>query len=166
MRSTYAILGVAALGWLSTAAAPAQDTVVGAGPAESAPVSHVLRSTLFDFGFANLPLKNGVGDYPFGNVTAITCRGGCTVEIDAMVQVGGNKAARNKWDICARVDNKMPLICPTQGTLPTDESYVVGNFAGSHVLLPGTHSLQPTVFVTTTPATVGLFHITYRVYQP
>jgi hypothetical protein len=135
--------------------------------AEGAATSHVLLSTILEQGNANLKLPKGKTRYDFGSVTFITCSAAaCTLEIEAMLQAGQNKAAGNLWDICADIDGKSALLtCPYQGTLPTNGSYVSGHYAWSAPLKKGTHTVQATSFVTA-PAGLANYHLAYRLYKP
>jgi hypothetical protein len=90
----------------------------------------------------------------------------CTLELQAMVEAGGNKAAGNQWAISGQIEGKPDgFDAPFQGTLPTDASYVTGSFAWSVSLTKGTHTAQATVFVKD-PAALADFHIAYQVSQP
>jgi hypothetical protein len=82
-----------------------------------------------------------------------------------MEQIGGNKTAKNNWDICAAID-KTGTPCFFQGALPTDSSFVIGNYIWSMSLRAGAHTAQPEVGVEAGAATISSFHITYHIYQP
>jgi hypothetical protein len=170
MRKTLATLARAALGLALSAPALAQEPAVAAEEAASAtanPVAHVLRSTFIDEARFPYSLPNGNINYTFAHVTRFTCTAACTLEMAAMVQAGANKTAGNLWSICADIDKQTNLLeCPYQGTLPTDQSSVIGNYAWSASLAPGIHKVQPTVFVKTGAAGLNFYHIIYRVYQP
>jgi hypothetical protein len=184
MRRILAIFAGAALGLFATVAVRGQS-MTAADPADlgspsiayaepvdlgssAAPsVNQVLESTLFDeLGGFIITLPKGGFIWIFGNVTSFACTAACTLEVGAMVEVGNNKAAANRWVICPLVDkSSTKLFCPTQGTLPTDQGHVVGNFAWSVLLTKGTHTVQPAVFVAA-PAAIFDYHFTYRAYQP
>jgi hypothetical protein len=157
MRTTFAIVMAAVVGLLWVVPARADD---------AASVSHLLKFTLFDGGtvkVGGLPKKN---TYTFTKPVSITCTKACTLEVSIMEQVGGNTAASNFWSICADVDGKTDsFLCPFQGTLPTDKSAVVGNYLWSVPLAAGTHTSEPTVFVSGS-AVIFNFQIAYRIYQP
>jgi hypothetical protein len=140
---------------------------VDLGSSAAASVNHVLKSTLFDeLGGFTITLPKGGFIWIVGNVTSFACTAACTLEVQAMVEMGNNKATANKWVICPLVDkSSTKLFCPTQGTLPTDKAHVVGNFAWSVLLTKRTHTVQPAVFVTA-PAAIFDFYFTYRVDQP
>lgn len=169
MRRTFALFAAAAFSSLALMPVGAQDEVAVADPTAdvtspvAATVSHVLKSTLFDQGMGPfLLMKSGYWDV--GNGTPFSCTAACTVEIEATVAMYGNSSNKNLWAICPVFDNK-GVFCPYQGYVPTDKSPTVGNFVWSVSLKAGAHTAQPTVFVSD-PATLGVYHIAYRVYQP
>jgi hypothetical protein len=174
MRSRF-VIGTAAAFALFAAAAPvqAQEIAMPAGPwtgvpaAATPPVEHQLVATYFNQADANstLPKK---GPWTFNNGISITCATGCTVEFNAMVQVGNNKAASNQWEICGVVNGTLIADCPYQGTLPTNTDYVTGNYIGTITLAKSNkpYLLQPGVYVSAGPVEVALYAVTYRVYQP
>jgi hypothetical protein len=145
MEKTLTVLSVAALGFACAIRAGAQEkgmpfhAMVGTAPAPSVETAHPLVATFIDQGDANEILAKGNEVYYFGNLASLTCTANCTVEVDAMVQVGNNTTANNLWDVCEIVDNGQEgtntLPCPYQGTLPTNSSYEVGNYVWS-VSLP------------------------------
>jgi hypothetical protein len=157
MRKTFTIVAMAALCLFSAVPVPAQ---------EAASVNHVLKSTLFD---EETTIKDGFlpkpGLYVFTTPVSFSCTAACTLEVEIMEQMGENKTAKNSWYICVEVD-KTGISCPLQGNLPTDSSFVVGNYIWSMSLPAGAHTAQPEVGVEAGPATIESFHITYHVYQP
>jgi hypothetical protein len=162
MNRTFAIVAVAALSLVWGTPFCAQ-----LASAATAPVSHVLVSTFFDQGEADAELSKIKTFYTFGDVTSITCNVACTIEVEEMLEVGENKSAENFWSGCAAIDGKSSdLVCVFQGALPTDTSYVIGNYTWSVSLTKGTHTLQPTAIVETGPAVVAYYHMTYHVYEP
>jgi hypothetical protein len=156
-EKTFTIVAVAALGLFSAVPVPAQ---------EAAAVNHVLKSTLFD---EESTIKKGFlpkpGLYILTTPVSFSCTAACTLEVEIMEQLGGNTTAKNNWDICAAID-KTDTPCLFQGTLPTDSSFVMGNYIWSMSLPAGAHTAQPLVGVEAGPARIGSFHITYHVYQP
>jgi hypothetical protein len=85
-----------------------------------------------------------------------------------MAQLGDNKAAANQWGICGVVNSTLISDCPYQGTLPTNTDYVTSNYIGSILLEKSStpYLLQPGVFITTGPVVVGVYAVTYRIFQP
>jgi hypothetical protein len=157
MRRTFAMLAAAALGLFATLPARAQDAPTEVGPVSAgpAPVDHVLKSSFLDQGYINFFMKKGKTSYTFGNVISFTCTAACTLELEVMLQVGGNKTAGNLWDICGYVDKSSTgFTCAYQGALPTDGSDVIGNYAWSVSLSAGTHTAQPEAYVIA-PATLA-----------
>jgi hypothetical protein len=171
MRRTVTTLATAALGLTLLVPASAQEAAIAADEAANAvanSVAHVLVATLIDQSAnARYTLPNGNTNYTFAQVTTFTCAADCTLEMAVMVQAGANRTAGNSWSICGDIDKETNLLaCPFQSALPTDRSYVVGNYAWSVPLAAGTHKVQPTVYVKTGAAGLGMYHIAYRVYQP
>jgi hypothetical protein len=164
----FAILAVAALGCLWIFPARAQNSGSATDAPAAAPVDQVETSSGISQGNCNCTLSKGGLTYNLGKDVSFkfTCTASCTLELQAMVEAGGNKAAGNQWAISGQVDGKSDgFDAPFQGTLPTDASYVTGNFAWSVSLTKGTHTALPTVFVKG-PAGLGDFHIVYQVSQP
>lgn len=174
MRSRF-VIGTAATLALFAAAAPvqAQEIAMPAGPqtdapaATTPPVKHALVATYFNQGDANSTLPKQ-GAWTFNNGISITCAAGCTVEFDAMVQVGNNKATSNRWEICGVVNGTLLADCPVQGTLPTNTDYVTGNYIGTITLAKSNkpYLLQPGVDIIAGPVEVAFYAVTYRLYQP
>ena len=164
--TTSTILAFAALGCYAAVSVRAQGVATTAeAAADLTTLNHVLKSTLFDEGNVNGALPKG-GTYVFGNVTPFACPDVCTLEVEAMVQMRGSRAAANVWAICPFVDKSNAAFdCAIQGTLPTGNDFVVGNFAWSVPLAKGIHTAQPGVTVTA-PAGIFDYHITYHLYQP
>jgi hypothetical protein len=157
MRKTLTVVAMAALYLFSGLPARAQD---------AATVNHVLKSTLFDGGQIKAGFLNKAGVFVFANSVSFKCTTACTLEVEIMEEVGNNKTAKNFWDICAEVDGgKTATPCIFQGTLPTDSSFVIGNYLWSVPLPAGAHTAEPEVGVAA-PATIANFHITYHIYQP
>jgi hypothetical protein len=153
----FTILAVAALGLLSAVPALAQD---------AAAVTHVLKATLFDGGLVKIGGLPKAGLYVFTKPVSFSCTAVCTLEVDIMEQVGDNTTPKNLWDVCADLDGKTTeFFCPYQGTLPTDKSFVVGNFIWTVPVKAGAHTAEPLVFVSGA-AFINSFQIAYRIYQP
>jgi hypothetical protein len=175
MNRMFTMLSVVALGLIAGIPIHAQNVAVPTdapldeASAVKAAVKHVLVATYFDEGDADVTLSKPKTTYTFGNVVTVTCTAACTLEVAAIVQMGGNKVANNLWSICADIDDKTDLVfCPYQGTLPTNQSYVIGSYiwSVSTPLGKGTHTVQPTAYLETGPANVVNYHYTYRLYQP
>jgi hypothetical protein len=163
----FAILAVTALGCLWIFPGRAQHSGSAADAPAAAPVDPAGTSSGISQGDCNCTLPKGGVIYTLGKDVSFkfTCGVPCTLQLQAMVEAGGNKAAGNQWAISGQLDGKPDgFDAPFQGTLPTDASSVTGNFAWSVSLTKGTYTAQPTVFVKG-PAMLGDFHITYQVSQ-
>jgi hypothetical protein len=174
MNKTFPILAIAVCGLISAGSVHAQDSENAASgpppnpePAGAAVVKHVLVSTFIDQSTKLFGLPKGNTVYLVGNAIPFTCATSCTLEVDAMVQLGGNTKKGNVWDISAQVDKiSKNFSTAFQGTLPIDKSFVIGNYAWSVSLAKGAHTAESTVFILTGPVALGTFHFAYRVYQP
>jgi hypothetical protein len=114
----------------------------------AAVVKHVLVSTFIDQGTNGGGLPKGNTVYAVANAIPFTCATSCTLEVNAMLQMGGNTTKGNLWDTCAEVDKVAKnSSCTFQGTLPIDKSFVVGNYAWSVSLTKGVHTAQSMVYV-------------------
>jgi hypothetical protein len=129
--------------------------------------AETLVNTFFQEANANLTLpKEDL--WTFNNGLSITCPEGCTVEFDAMVQVGNNTKAANEWSIFGVVNSQTLDLRPYQGILPTNRTYVTGNYIGWITLPKSTkpYLLQPGVGIANGPVSVGNYAVSCRVYQP
>ncbi len=167
-----ALFSLTAVCLLSSSSGFAQQTAyestmaVEPNSTSSPPVNHILQQTLIDQGPSGGTIPKA-GTFTFNAVTPFTCKAACTLEVEIMLQIGENTTSGNLWDICAQVDQSgTNFQCSYQGTLPTDKSYVVGNYSYSVSLAKGKHVVQGTVFTKTGPATLGTYHAHYGVYQP
>jgi len=157
MRRTFTIVAAATLALFSAVPARTQD---------AASTNHVLKSTFFDGGAVKLGGLPKPGFYVFTTPVSFSCTAPCILEVEIMEQLGGNKTAKNVWGISAEIDNgKAFTPALNQGALPTDQSFVIGNYSASLSLRAGAHTAEPEVFVSA-PAAIANFHITYHIYQP
>jgi hypothetical protein len=164
MVRCFTILAAAALGCLWIVPTRAQNS----GSAADAPADQAGTSSGTLQGDCNCTLRKGPLTYFLPGVSfKFTCTAPCTVEQQAMIEVGRNEVAGNAWAISGQIDGKPDhFTAPFQGTLPVDRSYVTGNFAWSVSVATGTHIVQPTVFITAGPVVVGFYHVAYQVSQP
>jgi hypothetical protein len=168
MVRSFTIFAVVAFGCLWIFPTRAQNSGSAADTSVAALVDQAGKSSGIFQGNCNCTLPKGGVTYTLGKDVSFTftCTSPCMLELQAMVEAGGNKVAGNQWAISSLVDGKQDgFDGPFQGTLRTDAGYVTGNFAWSVSLTKGTHTAQPTVFVTH-PATLAVFHFAYQVSQP
>jgi hypothetical protein len=166
-KASFSLIAACVLSSSALAQQTAYQSTIPVEPrAASHPVNHILQQTLIDQGPSGGTLPKP-GSYTFNAATPFTCKAACTLEVDIMLQIGQNTTTGNVWDICAQVDQSgSKFQCSFQGTLPTDKSYVVGNYAYSVSLKKGRHVVQGTVLTQTGAAALGAYHALYRVYQP
>lgn len=106
---------------------------------------------------------------PIDAVLGFTCPGPgtCTASAEQNVQVTGSTSG-NRWAICTAVDGVFmsePL-CPYQGIVPSDGTFVAGSFVQNQDLVtPGHHTLQ-TFLYTDLGGSLSIYNMTYRLYKP
>jgi hypothetical protein len=132
--------------------------------------AHTLYATFAKYN--NTPTFAGGGTQPLDDATTVTCPvggGSCLIEFDQYVQIGSS-ATNNRWAICSKLDGVFVSTpnCPYQGytNFGGNYFYKVGSFvqfAGS--VSPGTHTVR-TFIDSDDGLTVGIWSLTYRVYQP
>jgi hypothetical protein len=164
---TLALSAAAAPARAQLVAMPAEPQADAIGAASPAPPAETLTATYFQTGDAKSSLPKR-GAWTFNKGLSVTCTKGCTVEFDAMVELGDNTAAANQWEICGVVDSKTLAGCPYQGTLPTNKTYVTGNYIGWTTLAQSSKAylLQPGVYISAGPVGVAYYAVSYRIYRP
>jgi hypothetical protein len=137
----------------------------GHAPAPVALAAHTLLTSYINQG--DLAAAVSSGFQPVDTPVTINCTSaaGCTIGAEHWLQVGGQSTAGNLWAICTEVDGGIQFLCPYQGYIATDGTYVTGSFNLAVAVSPGTHTVQEIVF-TAAGATVGDYHNTYVVYRP
>src|SRR5277367_6267372 len=127
--------------------------------------NHSLTATYMDEG--DLVTVVGSGFQPVDAAVTIAClnAAGCTFEAEHWLQVGGQSASGNRWAICTEVDGSFQGICPFQGYLLTDGTYVTGSITTDVPVTQGTHTIQEVLY-TDAGAEIGEYHNTYHRYKP
>jgi hypothetical protein len=143
--------------------APVRKT--GPVPPQVVLAGHTLLTSYIDEGDAFISV--GSGFQPVDTPVTINCQSvvGCTIGAEHWLQMGGQSTGGNLWAICTVVDGTTQFLCPYQGYLPTDGSYVTGSFNLAVAVGPGTHTVQEQVY-TNSGAIIGDYHNTYVLYRP
>jgi hypothetical protein len=117
----------------------------------------------------DLPYETGETYLALDSPTTIKCPffppGGCTLEIEQSVAVGGVDSTGNWWGPFVKVDGSFTSYSPPVGETPTDYSFVLATSNQSTTLTPGKHTVQSFVY-SYDGLHVDSYHITYRVYAP
>jgi hypothetical protein len=126
--------------------------------------SHSLITTYLDQGSAFI---SGSGFQPVDAAVTVNCQSaaGCTIVAEHWLQFGGASTATNRYAICTQVDGTFQGICPFQGYVPTDGSFVTGSIADVVAVSVGTHTVQEFAFTDAT-TTISEFSNTYHLYRP
>ena len=104
-------------------------------------------------------------DLPLDSLTTIVCpsAGGCTLEIEQSISVGGVDSEDNWCGPFVQVDGNWTNYGPPAGETPTDESFMLTGSIQTTTLKKGNHTVQSFIY-----SYYGLYvwsyHITYRVY--
>ena len=100
-------------------------------------------------------------------VTTIKCPWpGCTLEVEASIQVGGVTYTSNEWGTLPQIDGAFaPWPGPWLGETLTDGGWSLATLNWSGPLTPGTHTVQS---FAGSYYGMGIYsyHINYRVYVP
>jgi hypothetical protein len=148
---------------------PLQVTGAPLSPSTLTSGSHVLLTTLINWGNDNnVPV--GSGYQPVDLPTTVNCpsTSGCTIAVEAQLQLGGNGKTLNAWAICAQVDGNYIHTpgCPFQGYLPVSMSvWTVGSWSQQTSVSAGDHTVETSVY-TDYGAFKDTYNIVYRVYAP
>ena len=147
---------------LTVSGAPSSPSALNGGP-------HALITTLINWGNDN-NVALGSGYQPVDLPTPVHCpnAAGCTIGVEAHVQLGGNGKSTNAWAICAQVDGNYISTpgCPFQGYLPVSTYlWTVGSWSQQTSVPAGDHPVETSVY-TDYGAFKDTYNIIYRVYPP
>lgn len=140
-----------------------------AGNASSPAGSGVVKPQVIKFKDSIIQYGSGGASLTGGSFTAIdsaetfTCGSSCTLTVSAMVQLEAGSG--NNWAICAEVDGTLiNPACPYQGNTADTGSYVTGNSQQNYTVSAGSHTVQTTVYVSST-TTLANWQTTQSLYK-
>jgi hypothetical protein len=127
--------------------------------------AHKFVNTTIDWDNSGVSAAAGFTTIDTNKVTCAN-NAGCTIDFGIMMQVGNNSVATNRYAICALVDgNYINPGCPFQGEVPTDGTYLVGNYRGNYKVAKGSHTVSFQAYIDDA-AFVEEWQANYTVLKP
>jgi hypothetical protein len=134
-------------------------------PDTSGATKQTLLGTYFQSGDSISPVTGG--STPLDTPNKVTCPAGqtCTITATISVQVGGNSTDENRYGVNSKIDGDTAGESPILGEIPTDGSYAGDTWTSEQTgVAAGKHTVESYLY-TDYGATLGLWSVTYSLYD-